>query len=69
MPFKMKLLISSGPALCLLFKEVTISVTSYLVVGEKKMELALGCPRNLEKCLSDWGIFKLNFPLWLKSMN
>ena len=58
MPFKIILLISSGPALCLLFKEVTMSVTSYLVVEEKKIELALGCPRNLEKCLSDGGIFE-----------
>ena len=57
MPFRIKLLISSGPALCLLFKEVTMSVTSYLVVGEKKIELAFGCPRNLEICLSDGGIF------------
>ena len=60
-PFKIKLLIPSGPALCLLFRAVTISVISYLVVGTKKIELGIGWLKKVEKCLSARGIFWLKF--------
>ena len=38
-----------------------LSVISYLVEGAKKIELGMGLPRNLEKCLSVWGIFLASF--------